>query len=80
MGVAQERKGDGMKPIKWREDGKRCTKDDNRRRWIPGQFWAGDQIDMIHDVTSEVLDSDWQAARQAQLVADYFLIQMITSR
>lgn len=69
-----------MKPIKWREDGTRCTQDDNRRRWIPGQFWAGDQIALIYGVTSEVLDSDWEAARLAQLIADYFLIQMVTSR
>lgn len=68
-----------MKPIKWRGDGTRCTQDDNRRRWIPQQFWAVDQIDMIYAVTNDVLPCDWEAARVAQRAVDSFLIQMITS-
>lgn len=67
-----------MKPIQWREDGTRCTQDDNRRRWIPRQFWAVDQIDMIFEVTSEILPSDFEAARVAQKAVDSFLIQLIT--
>lgn len=68
-----------MKPIKWREDGTRCTQDDNRRRWIPCQFWVCDQIDTIHEVTSEILPCDFEAARVAQRAVDSFLIQMITT-
>lgn len=66
--------------MKWREDGTRCTRDDNRRRWIPRQFFAGDQIDMIFAVTSEVLPCDWEAARVAQFAVDVFLVKLITTK
>lgn len=42
--------------------------------WKPGKFVVYDEI---HDDWTPM---DLVSARQAQLVADYFLVQMITSR
>lgn len=64
--------------ITWNDDGSRNKRNDNKRPWIPGQFWACDQIDTIPEVTSEILPCDFEAARVAQRAVDSFLIQMIT--
>ena len=65
--------------MKWREDGTRCTQDDNRRRWIPQQWWAGDAMDELREEKGELCGCDWERARVAQRAVDSFLIQMITT-